>query len=65
MVVQKMSIPGNGEISLTDEKLKKLERQITGQLQPVLRSSEYNKFDLNRIWEKMRLFLIKYNTFQN
>lgn len=65
MVAQKMSIPGNGEISLTDEKLKKLERQITGQLQPVLRSSEYNKFDLNRIWEKLRLFLIKFNAFHN
>jgi predicted nucleotidyltransferase component of viral defense system len=46
----KISAPGNNPVVLTVERRAELERQIEGQLRPVLRSRDFEQFDLDRIW---------------
>lgn len=50
LVRRKLAVPGNGPIVLTDERRADLDRQIKGQLLPVLRPRDFERFDLGRIW---------------
>jgi predicted nucleotidyltransferase component of viral defense system len=53
LVSRKLAVPGNGPIVLSAERRADLDRQIKGQLQPVLRSRDFERFDLARIWDKL------------
>ena len=45
---QKLSVPDNGSVDVSPEKLELLRGQLTTQLQPVLRSEDLSCFDLDR-----------------
>ena len=48
LVRSKLAIPGNDPINMSDEKHEILDRQVQGQLCPVLRESDFTAFDLKR-----------------
>ncbi|MBU1693107.1 MAG: nucleotidyl transferase AbiEii/AbiGii toxin family protein [Verrucomicrobia bacterium] len=50
LAAQKLAVPGNGPVQLTDERRAELERQIQTDLKPVLRTRDFEQFDLDRIW---------------
>ena len=50
LVRQKLAVPGNGPLQLTDERRAELERQKETDLKPVLRSRDFEQFDQDRIW---------------
>lgn len=48
LVRQKLSIPGNTSIDISQDRLADLERQLNSILKPVLRLSDFEAFDLQR-----------------
>jgi len=48
LVKQKLSIPGNEPIDVSPQRLASLRKQLNTQLKPVLRSSDFKEFDLER-----------------
>lgn len=53
LVRRKLAVPDNGPIVLSAERRAELDRQIEGQLQPVLRSRDFERFNLARIWDQL------------
>jgi len=53
MVRQKVSMPGNGPVQLTQGRRDSLERQRTKELGTVLKAGEAEPFDLDRIWQAL------------
>lgn len=53
LVRRKLAVPGNNPIVLSTERRADLDRQIKGQLQPVLRMRDFERFDLARIWDRL------------
>jgi len=53
LVRRKLAVPGNGPLQLTDERRIELERQIQTDLKPVLRSRDFERFNLARVWDKL------------
>lgn len=49
LVRQKLAVPGNHPVDLSDQRLVLLRRQIDSQLKPVLRRGDFEKFDLERV----------------
>lgn len=47
-VRQKLAVPGNSPVDLSQERLAGLRRQLNARLKTVLRSKEFQAFDLNR-----------------
>ncbi len=45
---RKLAVPGNDLVEVSESKLSTLRRQLAGQLQPVLRASDFDQFDLER-----------------
>ena len=56
MVKAKIDVPGNEPIDLSEERKQELNRQLEGQLKPVLRPSAFEGFNLNGAFE-----LVQYN----
>jgi predicted nucleotidyltransferase component of viral defense system len=54
MVKAKIDVPGNEPIDLSEERKQELNRQLEGQLKPVLRPSDFDGFDLNGAFELVR-----------
>jgi len=50
LVRRKLAVPGNGPLDLSVERRSALEKQIEGQLRPVLRPKDFESFDLERVW---------------
>ncbi|MEI8174298.1 MAG: nucleotidyl transferase AbiEii/AbiGii toxin family protein [Deltaproteobacteria bacterium] len=50
LVRRKLAVPGTGPVDLSHGRRVQLEKQVEGQLRPVLRSCDYLRFDLQRIW---------------
>ena len=48
LVRNKLAVPGNDPLDVSDEKHEILKRQVQGQLRPVLREADYAAFDLKR-----------------
>jgi predicted nucleotidyltransferase component of viral defense system len=51
MVKAKIDVPGNVPIDLSEERKQELNRQLEGQLKPVLRPSDFDGFNLNQALE--------------
>jgi hypothetical protein len=51
LVRQKLAIPGNEPIDLSEHKLENLRKQINIELKLVLRNSDFAGFDLDRAFE--------------
>ena len=51
MVKAKIDVPGNEPIDLSEERKQELNRQLEGQLKPVLRPSDFDGFNLNEAFE--------------
>ena len=47
-VKQKLAIPGNDLVNVSDQRLQELRRQVEPQLKPVLREKNFAGFDLDR-----------------
>jgi hypothetical protein len=47
-------VPGNEPIDLSEERKQELNRQLEGQLKPVLRPSDFDGFNLNEALELVR-----------
>ena len=56
LVRQKLAIPGNERIDVSDDKLENLRRQVDVQLRPVLRERDFGEFDLDRAFETVKRF---------
>jgi len=54
MVKAKIDVPGNEPIDLSEERKQELNRQLEGQLKPVLRPSDFDGFNLNEAFELVR-----------
>jgi predicted nucleotidyltransferase component of viral defense system len=50
-VGQKLSIPGNEPVDISQERLAALRRQVEPELRPVLRDRDFAEFDLDRAFE--------------
>lgn len=48
IVRQKLAVPGNEPVDLSEEKLAALRRQVEAQLKPVLRNEDFESFELDR-----------------
>jgi predicted nucleotidyltransferase component of viral defense system len=53
LVQRKLAVPGNGPVDLSAVRKAELERQIPGQLRPVLRLHDFERFSLERIWSPL------------
>lgn len=51
---KKLSVPGNGAPDISDVRLADLESQLDPRLRPVLRSKDFEDFDLKRTVEIVR-----------
>ncbi|MFC1620611.1 nucleotidyl transferase AbiEii/AbiGii toxin family protein [Candidatus Neomarinimicrobiota bacterium] len=47
MVKEKLKVPGNEQVDVSPEHKRELARQLEGQLRPVLRPDDFEKFDLD------------------
>jgi predicted nucleotidyltransferase component of viral defense system len=54
MVKAKIDVPGNEPFDLSEERKQELNRQLEGQLKPVLRPSDFDGFNLNEALELVR-----------
>jgi predicted nucleotidyltransferase component of viral defense system len=48
---QKLAVPGNDPINISDERLTVLRKQLESQLKPVLREQDLAEFDLDRVFK--------------
>lgn len=48
LVREKIDIPGNDPVNVSDLRMSSLRGQLTTRLRPVLRQSDFDKFDLDR-----------------
>jgi predicted nucleotidyltransferase component of viral defense system len=51
MVKAKIEVPGNDPVDVSPERWQKLDRQLGGQLKPVLRPTDFADFNLNDAFE--------------
>lgn len=51
LLKKKLNVPGNTPIHISSEYKRKLSRQLESQLRPVLRSSDYDYFNINEAFE--------------
>ena len=51
LLKKKLDVPGNMPIHISSEYKRELNRQLEGQLRPVLRPSDYNDFNINEAFE--------------
>lgn len=51
LVRQKLAVPGNDTVDVSDERLGTLRRQVEPQLKPVLREKDFAEFDLQRAFK--------------
>ena len=51
LVEQKLDVPGNDSIDISDVRKKKLQLQIETELKPFLRPEDFNMFDLENVWK--------------
>lgn len=51
LVVEKLKVPGNDPIDISDSKKTKLMNQLYTQLKPVLRTHDFNKFDIEKAFK--------------
>jgi len=51
MVKQKLDIPGNIPVSISLDYRRELERQVQGQLRPVLRPADFDSFDMDEAFK--------------
>jgi hypothetical protein len=62
MVREKLAIPGNEAVDVSDARLTALLRQVEPQLRPVLRAADFAEFDVDRafrIVRKMATFVVR------
>jgi predicted nucleotidyltransferase component of viral defense system len=50
LVRQKLAVPGNEPVDVSEEKAAALRRQVEAQLKPVLRNEDFQAFDLDRVF---------------
>jgi len=51
LVKQKLNVPGNDPVDISQQRLAALRRQVEPQLRPVLREQDYTEFDLHRAFK--------------
>jgi predicted nucleotidyltransferase component of viral defense system len=51
MVRAKLEVPGNAPIDVSPERKQELDRQLEGQLRPVLRPADFDRFNLDQAFE--------------
>jgi len=51
LVKQKLNVPGNDPVDISQQRLAALRRQVDPQLRPVLREKDYTEFDLDRAFK--------------
>jgi hypothetical protein len=55
-VRQKLAIPGNEEIDVSDTRREQLVRQLEAELRPVLRPADFEAFDFDRAYARVVAF---------
>jgi hypothetical protein len=48
LIREKIAIPGNDPVNVSDRRMSMLKGQLTTRLRPVLRQSDFEEFDLDR-----------------
>jgi predicted nucleotidyltransferase component of viral defense system len=59
LVRQKLAVPGNAPVDISEDRLAALRRQMGPQLQPVLRTEDFAKFDLERAFQAVAMMAAK------
>lgn len=54
MVKAKLEVPGNAPVDVSAQRKNELDRQLEGQLKPVLRPADFDGFDLDQAFELVR-----------
>jgi len=50
MVKQKLNVPGNNPVDISSGYKRELDRQLEGQLRPVLRPGDFDSFNMNKVF---------------
>jgi predicted nucleotidyltransferase component of viral defense system len=53
LVRQKLAVPGNDRIDLSEERREQLQRQVETELKPVLRPGDFEAFDFERAFSSV------------
>ena len=61
LVEQKLDVPDNNSIDISNVRKKKLQLQIETELKPFLRPEDFNMFDLEKVWKIIEQIMKKYN----
>jgi predicted nucleotidyltransferase component of viral defense system len=56
LVGQKLAVPGNDGVDVSEEKLRNLRKQVENRLKPVLRESDFADFNLDRAFDAVCRF---------
>ena len=59
LVRQKLAVAGNAPVDISEDRLAALRRQVGPQLQPVLRTEDFAKFDLERAFQAVATMAAK------
>jgi hypothetical protein len=59
LVRQKLAVPGNAMVDISEDRLAALRRQVGPQLQPVLRTEDFAEFDLERAFQAVATMAAK------
>ncbi len=51
MVKQKLNVPGNNPVEISSGYKRELGRQLEGQLRPVLRPADFDRFNIDEAFE--------------
>jgi hypothetical protein len=51
MVKTKILVSGNDPVDISEDRRRDIERQVNGQLKPVLRPGDFSSFDLNEAFK--------------
>jgi hypothetical protein len=54
LVKAKINVPGNDPIDVSSDRRRELDKQLEGQLRPVLRHKDYDRFNLDEAFELVR-----------
>jgi hypothetical protein len=54
LLKKKLAIPGNEPIDLSEDRRAELDRQVEAQLKPIVRTIDFERFDIGRIWSTVQ-----------
>lgn len=51
LLKEKLAVPGNEPVNLSNDRRAELKRQVNAQLRPVVRTTDFERFSFERVWD--------------